>query len=642
MTGQKLDVAVALWSVALAVGGIARAEEVAERQPAQRIVVSATRVETPYEQLGSSATVITRQDIERSQKTTVIELLRTVASIDVASSGGPGQPASVFIRGAKSEHTLVLIDGVEVNDPISPGRAFDWAHLTTDNIERIEIIRGPQSTLYGSDAIGGVINIITRKGKGRPRFTLSTEYGTYHTYRESAAVSGGTTLFNYSVSLARLDTEGVSAARRRDGNREDDAYENTTVAARFGLTPSENFGLDVFLRYSDAYAELDMAGGPGADDPNYDSDTQNFSVRTQARLGLLDGLWEQKLGVSYTDIDRRTHNDPDPTHPLDVERSSYDGEILRFDWQHNLYLHDTNTLTLGAETEEERGRSHYFSDGAWGPFTSDFRTRKARTNGYYVQDQIKLWDRFFTTVGARLDDHEKFGSETTYRIASAYLVRETGTKLKGSYGTGFKAPTLFQLYSSFGDVNLQPEKSRGWDVGVEQKLCNDRVTLGATYFHNDFTNLIDYNNATWKYENIGKARTRGVELAATVQPTDPLTLRGTYTYTHAEDVETGFDLLRRAKSKVGLDASYRLTEKARLNAGLAYIGKRKDLDFGTFPAARVSLESYVLVNVGASYDVTKHLTVFGRLENLFNEKYEEVKGYGTPGFGAFTGVRVTF
>jgi len=623
--------------------GVGWAEEAAaERQPPQRIVVSATKLETPEEQLGTSSTLLTRQDIELSQKVMVIDLLRTVPGIDIAHNGGPGQTASVFIRGAKSEHTLVLVDGVEVNDPISPGRGFDWAHMATDNIERIEIIRGPQSTLYGSDAIGGVINIITRKGKGKPQFSFSSEYGTYHTYRENASVRGATPVFNYAVSVSRFDTEGVSSARRRDGNREDDAYENTTCSARFGFTPTENFAFDIIVRRSDAYSELDMAGGPGGDDLNYDADNEQFFLRTQGRLFLLDGLWEQKFGVSFTDIDRRTHNDPDSTHPLDVERSSYDGEILKFDWQHNFYVHETNTITVGAETEEERGRSHYASDGAWGPYTSDFRTRTARNNGYYVQDQIKLWDCFFTTIGGRIDDHEKFGTETTYRIASAYLVRSTGTKFKASYGTGFKAPTLFQLYSMYGDTSLDPEKSRGWDAGVEQKLCNDRVVLGATYFHNRFTNLIDYNSATWKYENIGNARTRGVELTASVRPVERLTVRGSYTYTHAEDLDTGFDLLRRAKSKVGVDASYRLTEKATVNCGFAYIGKRKDMDFSTWPASRTSLDSYVLVNAGASYDVTKNVTVFGRIENMFNEKYEEVLGYGTPGFGIFTGVRGTF
>ena len=618
---------------------------------ADRIVVTATRLDTPAEQVSASATVITRQDIERSQKTTVVELLRTVPSVDVAHNGGPGQTASVFLRGAKSEHTLVLIDGVEMNDPISPGRAFDWAHLTTDNIERIEIIRGPQSTLYGSDAIGGVINIITRKGKGKPAFGFSTEAGSFHSFRESLWANGSSGPFRYAVDLARYDTAGISAAGRKYGNRERDGYQNTTFSTRLGFDVTEDFDIDVILRCTCAEAELDNFGGAGGDDPNYTSKSKQHYLRTQGRLTLLDGLWEQKFGVSFTDMSRTTRNKTDAAHPFDLERSSYDGQILRFDWQHNLYLHETNTLTVGFETEEERGRSSYYSEYydwwsmAPASYSTNFSERSARTNSAYIQDQIKLWDRWFTTVGARVDDHETFGSATTWRIGSAYILRETGTTFRFNHGTGFKAPTLYQLYA-YGDTGLMPEKSRGCDIGVEQSLFDGRLILGATCFCNRFRSLIDYSYdpVTWAghYYNIAAAKTRGVELTATARPTDRLTVRGSWTHTRTEDESTGLELLRRARRKAGLDATYQITEKANVTLGVACIGDRKDNDYSTYPATRVTLDRYVLVNLGASCEVTKNLTVFGRIENLLNQRYEEVKGYGTPGFGIFGGVKGTF
>lgn len=619
----------------------AKAEE-KKGKDEERIVVTATRLETPYEQVGSSTTVITRADIERSQKRTVVDLLRSVPGLDVIQAGGPGGTASVFIRGAKSEHTLVLIDGIEANDPSTPGRSYDWCHLTSDNIERIEVIRGPQSTLYGSDAIGGVINIITRKGTGKPSFYFSTEAGSFRTFKETLGASGSQGPFNFAVDLSRFDTRGISSAGKRYGNHEKDGYENTSFSSHFGYKASDNLDFDVFLRCIHGEAELDNFGGPYGDDPNYTSESRQRFFRTQGRLLLLNGLWEQKFGVSCSDHHRSTRNDPDAAHPGELERSSYDGRILKLDWQHNFYLHDTNTLTLGAETEEERGKSRYHSESFWGPFDSNFDEQTARTNSFYAQDQIRLWDCFFTTVGFRRDDHSTFGGKTTYRVASSYLVKATGTRFKGSVGTGFKAPALFQLYSAYGNPALQPEESKGCDFGVEQDLFGGVLTLGATCFHNEFTNLIDYNLATWLYENVAQATSKGVELTATVRPIADLTLRASCTHTDTEDKATGRELLRRAKHRAALDASYRLFKKLNLNLGVACVGERSDMDFSTWPATRVTLGSYVLVNCGVSYDISDNFTVFGRVENLLDRRYEEVKGYGTPGVGVFAGVRARF
>ncbi|MBI4641541.1 MAG: TonB-dependent receptor [Candidatus Tectomicrobia bacterium] len=612
----------------------------------EEVVITATRIETPSREVASSITVITEREIENKQKTTVLELLRSIPGLDVVQQGGPGRVASIFIRGAKVEHTLVLIDGVEVNDPISPGRAYDFANLTTDNIERIEILRGPQSTLYGSDAIGGVINIITKKGEGKPGFFISTQGGSFTTFRENAGVSGGNKRVNYSLGISRFDTNGISAASEKDGNREKDDYKNTSLSGRLGLTPTEIFGIDVFLRYIDSRFDIDNFGGVGGDDPNRRSDSRQLFFRTEARLSLFDDLWDQKLGFSLTDHDRNDNDDPDADHPLDFLRSSFSGQLLKFDWQHNFVLHETNTLTLGLETEEEKGESDFRSESAFGPFTSRFEEKTARTTGFYLQDQIKLLSSFFTTLGVRLDDHSRFGSEVTYRIAPAYLFKETGTKIKATYGTGFKAPTLFQLFSSFGNENLNPEKSRGWDIGIEQDLWEKRLTLGVTYFRNDFDNLIDFvfDPSTFEsgFENVAEAESKGIELFASIRPIDDLSIRASYTYTDTEDKSTGEELLRRPKNKFGLDLDYRFLEMGNVNLTLVYVGKRDDLDFSTFPAARVALGSYTLVNLAASYAITKNFQLFGRVENLLDDQYEEVKGFGTPGISAFAGAKVSF
>ncbi len=623
-------------------GEVELAPEALEVDP-ERIVVTATRILTPEREVASSITVIDRQEIERKQRRFVVDLLREAPGVDVVQSGGPGQPSQVFLRGAKPEHTLVLIDGIEANDPFSPGRTFNFAGLTTDNIERIEIIRGPQSTLYGSDAMGGVVNIITRRGVGPPSGFVTGEAGSRDTYRTAVGLRGAQGAFDYSLSLSHYTTRGISAADASlPGNTKRDGYENTTLSSLLGWTPNDAFSLDLILRYSDGEGELDQFGGPFGDDPNYFFRDKAFFGRLQGTLVTPDGRWEQKLGVSFTDYDRRFRDDPDPMRPMTMLRSKYKGRILKLAWQSDFYLSDVHTITFGLETEEESGRSRIHSESELGPFTSVIPEQKARTNSAYLQDSINIGDTFFATVGARIDDHEEFGSETTYRIAPAYLIEETGTKLKGSWGTGFKAPTLFQLFSEFGDPDLDPERSKGWDVGVEQHLAGDRLMVGATYFHNTFDDLIDFNPATSTYFNIDRARTRGVELTGAVRATDDLSFRATYTRQDTEDRNTGESLLRRPEDQVSFDVNYTLRRKTNLNLNVVYVGRREDMDFNVFPAERVDLSSYMLVNLAAVHDVSDRFQLFGRIENVLDKDYQEVFGFGTPGRGFFGGVTVRF
>jgi vitamin B12 transporter len=612
-----------------------------------KVVVTATRVETPMEEIASSVTVISSEEIERKKKTHVMEILRGIPGLDVVRTGGAGKNTSVFIRGANSEHTLVMIDGVEVNDPISPGRSYDFAHLTVDNIERIEVIRGPQSTLYGSDAIGGVVNIITKKGEGKPKFFLSAEGGSFTTFREATGISGGNKWVNYSFALSRFDTEGISTASKKDGNYERDGYENTSLSAKLGFKPMDNLGIDFILRYMDAKTELDNFAGVGGDDPNYVQKSNQFLFKTQVGLSLFDQVWSQKLGLALNDHNRDIKNKKDSQHPFDYEKGRYDGQLLKFDWQHHLQLHKTNALTFGLEYEREEGKSKYYWESLWGPGQSIFPKKTANIKGYYIQDEIKLWDRLFATLGIRIDDHSRFGSETTYRVAPAYLIKETDTKIKGTFGTGFKAPTLYQLFAPatlwgpIGNKDLKPEKSKGWDFGVEQNFFKNRVTLGATYFRNDFKDLIQFDWAKG-YINISKAKTEGVELFASAKPIDDLTLRINYTYTDTEDKTTGEALIRRPKNKIGFDLDYHFLNNGNVNLGVIYVGKRDDLDFSISPSRRVKLNQYTLVNLAVSYDITKNFQLFGRVENLLDKEYEEAKSFGIPGLSFFGGMKLSF
>jgi vitamin B12 transporter len=596
-------------------------------QTLEPVVVTATKLETPAREVASSVTVITAAEIEEKQQTSVAEVLRAVPGVDIVRSGGPGEQTSIFLRGANSSQTLVLIDGIEANDPIDPNRAFNFAFLDTNNIERVEIVRGPQSTLYGSDAMGGVVNIITKRGKGKPQVQATAEGGSYETHQESIGISGGNNLINYSLSASYLDTDGISAASEENGNSERDGYERITASSRIGLTPTDNFDLDFILRYIDSETDLDDAWGIPQDDPNHFLTQKTLFLRTEARLSLFENFWEQKLGFSLTDYDRDDIDKADPSNPFDIDfEMFFKSRLYKIDWQNNLLLHETNTLTFGVEYEEEKAETTYFDE------------EKANTKGYYLQDQIRLWDAFFTTLGVRIDDHDQFGTHATYRIASAYFFEKTNTKIRASYGTGFKSPSLDQLYGFAGDPDLDPEKSKGWDAGIDQGFFGNKISLSATYFENDFEDLITWDPINSILIQTDEAKTKGVELSTMFKPLDSLTIDFNYTYTDTEDKETGDQLLRRPRNKFGANINYIFLDRGNIGLGVIYVGERED----TVSGSRVELADYTVLNATASYQITKMIRIHGRIDNLLDEDYEEVSGYGTPGISGYVGAKVIF
>ena len=599
------------------------------------MVVTAARMPVPLKETGSSITVITAQEIANRQLFTVADVLRNVPGVDVVRNGGLGKQTSVFMRGANSNHTLVLIDGIEVNDPSTPGAGFDFANLTVDNIERIEILRGAQSTLYGSDAIGGVINIITRGGKGRPTASLSAEGGSYGTWKVGGSTAGSHDRLRWSASASHLSTEGFSAADDRLGNKEDDGYDNTTVSARAGWGVLENIGaidlldLDAAVRFHHSETDIDNCGGPGCDDPNSTQETTQVFSRLQGTLDMFDHFWSQTLRLSHNHTQRQNRDKANPGDSF-VDNSNFRGEKFKLDWQNTLNLADWDTLLLGIASETE-----------W-MNTNTLNTQSATINGYYGENRLKLFERSITTAGIRVDDHDTFGDKLTWRITQAILIPETGSKLRGSYGKGFKAPSLFQLFApsgAFGPIGnpgLRPERSIGWDVGIDQTLLKNRINASISYFHNNFSNLIDFRFGTG-YLNVAKARTNGVETALEIRPLDILTLRGTYTYTRTENNQEQ-QLFNRPRHKGSFDADIAVTEAGHLHVNILMVGSRR---FSSF-SVRQELDPYVLVNLAGNYRLTDFLTLYGRINNLLDTEYSEVPGYGTSRVAGYGGFRLTF
>lgn len=593
----------------------------------EKIVISATRVEMPLASVGSSVTVVDREQMTARQCASVVQALRTVPGLDVVQSGGPGGTASTFIRGAKSEQALVMIDGVPMNDAAGLGRGADLSQVPVENIQRIEVLRGPQSTLYGADAIGGVINIITRKGSGPASGDVSAEAGSFKTFNEKAEVRGATSLYNYSAGASRQDSEGISSADARNGNTEKDGYGRTEASARLGWTPVPEFEASGLVRYNHARYDYDGTVNGMLTDTDDRGELDSLLLYGEGRGILLDGLWRPRLGSSWVSQNR------DDTSSLG--NSSFDSLIQKLDWQNDLYLGKANIVTAGLEFQQESAESSYEAAG----YVDRFERKTDRHQSVYGQDVVTTGP-LTTVLGGRLDNYDSAGTESTWRVAPVYDVAVTSTRIKGSYGTGFKAPSLFQLYSIYGSEELNPEKSTGWDAGLEQDLPGEVVTVGATYFENQFNDMIDYDFVTSKYGNISKAESRGVETFATAKPVKDLAVRASYTYTDTQDKSTDTPLLRRPRHKAALDATYAFTSRFQGGMGLVYVGRRLDEDFTIFQ--QVPLADYTLVNLYASYDVYRNVSLFGRIENVFDKEYQEVLGYGTPGRAAYGGVKVTF
>ncbi|MDP7277218.1 MAG: TonB-dependent receptor, partial [Planctomycetaceae bacterium] len=387
-----------------------------------RAVLSSTRTEILRERNGSSVTVISGKALRRSGKALLHEALRGVPGLDVVRAGGPGQQTSIFIRGTESRHTKVLLDGIPLNDPSSPSRAFDFSNLAVENIERVEILRGPQSTLYGSDAIGGVVNIVTRRGQGAPRYRFRTLGGRYGTFQQSASVSGSTDRTYYSLGGSYLESDGFTTAAPRFGNTENDGVRNGNLSGRFGWLLDKQNDIDVVFRYTDAESQIDGFLFPigTVDDLARKLKNETFAMRTQLRREMLDGAIEQKVGFSFSNFNRRD------TSPGLFGTPAFDGQTIKFDWQANLLLYESerirNVLTTGVDHLDEEGAS------TGSPRESMYGT------GVFVQEQVVLNGNWSSVVGARWDRYSRAGAAKTYRVTSRYSFEDNGTALHASLG----------------------------------------------------------------------------------------------------------------------------------------------------------------------------------------------------------------
>jgi vitamin B12 transporter len=641
---------------------VLRAQERRDTVRLEPIVVTATRLATPATAIASAVTVLRGDDLRAQGITTVADALRAVPGAAIVRTGSLGGQTSLFLRGGESDYVKVLVDGVPVNQP---GGAFDWADLTTDNVERIEVVRGPGSVLYGSDAVAGVVQVFTRRGAGGGPAVAqaSVAAGTYGTVRAEAEVTGGSEEMGYAFAASRLATDGNYAFNN--------AYRNTVLSGLVRLRPDDRSDATLSLRATSSTFHYPTNGAGRLVDHN------QFRYGDVTTLGLDLGRYltrrvEARLQIATNAPVGGLDNQRDSAADSSVYRSLDDQRRTLVGARANVYLAGGTVLTAGIEVERQRLKSFNVCNSAFGPCSTDPSDHHRGNRGYFVQALADLGPALVLTAGARLDDNDAFGTHATYRVGAAWRL-PGATRLRAALGTGFKEPTFFENFANDpfakGNPSLKPERSVSWELGAERSLAGGRVALTATYFSQRFRDLVDFTFAPPSptdpnYFNVEGALADGLEATATATPWPGVSVTAGYTYLHTRVTRSGFDSTPDAAFAPGAALLRRPTHSADLRvrwsvaggrlgtwlAGARYVGTRVDQDFSTFPFPRVRLSAYALMDVAFE---TGEIRTGGsrggpglrgtlRIENLFDRRYEEIRGFPGRQRTILAGVRAGF
>jgi len=611
--------------LALTAATPALAETADSDRPGDEIVVTASGIEQPRDEVGQAITIIDAATIEKRQTVDVVDLLATTPGVRFSRTGSTGSVAGISLRGAETTQTLVLIDGVKVNDPSGIGDAYDFGHLLTGNISRIEILRGSNSVVHGSQAIGGVVSLTTATPADGFAAGASAEYGYSDTLNAKADVSGTAGAISGGIGGAYFRTDGISSA---GVGTEKDGYKNFAGNARLKIAFSDALSLDLRGYYINSDLDYDSFFGAPADSPDV-AKLDQYVGYAGLNLGLFDGRFTSRAAVTWLRNDRDYYfvrgTAPD---------YGYSGTNLRFEYQGVVTPVDQAKLIFGYE--HERPDYDFFGFGS-----TD--SQRANIDSVYALAIVQPFAGLSVTGGIRHDDHSQFGGATTLGANANYSPNDGATSFRLSYGEGFKAPSLYQLYDSFsGNSALRPERSKSYDFGIDQSLAEGRAQISLTAFLRNTTNQINYDNATFTYGNIDRTRAKGVEATLALRPVDALNVTASYSYIDARDRSgrPAFDgnrLPRRAAHAVSLSADYDWSFGLSTGATLTMVGDSFD-----DAANAVRLDGYALAGIRASLPVGRNFEVYGRVDNLFDADYATASGYGVYGRAAYGGVRARF
>ena len=589
------------------------------------IVVTASGFEQPRSETGQAISVLDNARLEELQAISIIDALRTLPGVAIATRGPVGSQSSVFLRGGNSSQTLVLIDGVRINDPSSPNAAFDFGALLTGNVGRVEVLRGPNSIIWGSQAIGGVVNVQSLSPTQALAVNAGAEYGFADTLRANANLSGTSGLFEGSIGGAFYRTDGISALA---GGAEKDGFENWAANGRLKVNVAENFALDFRGYYNRGTIEFDSPFGVGADGLPVARNRQ-FIGYVGANFDLADGRFQNRVSYARTDITRVG------TDPVVFSFNNFDvkGTIDRFEYHSAFDVTDAVTLVFGADHERTFASTSF--EGA----PADI-ARNQVTSGF-GQLIVRPVTGLTITGGVRYADYSDYGGQTTLGGNIAYTPNGGDTVLRATYGEGFRAPTLSEGQPPFGNPNLKPETARNFDLGLEHRFLDNNALVYATYFNRKSSDLIAFSFTTFQSENIDEVDTDGIEVGFALQPTDGLNIQANYTLTNAINRSAGANLgnrlALRPQHSGSLTIDWQTPWRLKLGASVLFAGDSFDNASNS-----VRLDGYTLAHLRASYPLNDQLELYGRVENLFDTQYVQVAGFNTYGRNAHFGIRAKF
>jgi vitamin B12 transporter len=589
------------------------------------IVVTASGFEQPRSETGQAIEIVGRARLEQLQSATIAQVLQTVPGVSVATRGGLGGQTSAFIRGGSSAQTLVLIDGVRINDLTSPNGAFDFGALMTGNIGRVEILRGPNSVIWGSQAIGGVVNIQSIAPVDGFEGRLGAEFGGYDTKRLNANIAGTKGVFEGSVGGAFVKSAGISALA---GGTERDGYANATGNARLKVNISDSFTLDFRSYYNRAKVEYDSEFGVGANGLPVSRNRQ-FVGYVGAQFDMLDGRFHNRIAYTRTDL-RRIGTDP---IVFSFNNFNVRGAIDRMEYHTAFDLNEALTLVAGLEYERTFASTSF--EGA----APDI-ARNDVVSGF-GQIIVRPVNGLTLTAGVRHDAYSDYGGQTTLGGNLAFTPNEGRTMFRATYAEGFRAPTLTEGQPPYGNLQLKPETARNFDLGVEQQFLEGKAQLFATYFNRRSNNLIAFSPVSFQSENIDKVTAKGLEIGLDLNPSSQLDIRASYTLVDAINRTAGDTFGNRQALRP--QNSFSLTADWQTAFGLSLGSSLLIIDDSFDDAANnVRLDGYALVGLRASMPLNAALDVYARVENMLDAQYTVVSGYNSFGRHATIGVRAKF